>query len=53
MPSSTAAAAPGRPLPATADVVVIGGGVAGVSTAYYLARAGVSVVLCEKGRIAG
>jgi glycine/D-amino acid oxidase-like deaminating enzyme len=34
-------------------VVVIGGGVAGVATAYYLARAGVPVTLCEKGRIAG
>lgn len=43
----------GAQLPAQADVVVIGGGVAGVSTAYYLARRGVSVVLCEKGRIAG
>lgn len=41
------------PLPARADVVVIGGGVAGVSTALFLARRGVSVVLCEKGRIAG
>jgi glycine/D-amino acid oxidase-like deaminating enzyme len=36
-----------------AEVVVIGGGVAGVATAYYLARAGVPVTLCEKGRIAG
>ena len=51
--SVTESAVPGRPLPASADVVVIGGGVAGVSTAYYLARAGVSVVLCEKGRVAG
>jgi glycine/D-amino acid oxidase-like deaminating enzyme len=33
--------------------VVIGGGIAGVASAYYLARAGVPVVLCEKGRIAG
>ena len=37
------------PHPAQADVVVIGGGVAGVSTAYYLAKRGVRVVLCEKG----
>jgi glycine/D-amino acid oxidase-like deaminating enzyme len=35
------------------EVVVIGGGVAGVSSAWFLAKAGVPVVLCEKGRIAG
>ncbi|MFO1175666.1 MAG: FAD-binding oxidoreductase [Paracoccaceae bacterium] len=49
-------AAPARfsaPPPAQADVVVIGGGVAGVMTAWYLARAGQKVALCEKGRIAG
>lgn len=40
-------------LPEQADVVVIGGGVIGVTTALFLARAGVSVVLLEKGRIAG
>ncbi|MFT4960461.1 MAG: glycine/D-amino acid oxidase-like deaminating enzyme [Paracoccaceae bacterium] len=44
---------PSNPLPAQADVVIIGGGVAGVSAALYLAQQNVSVVLCEKGRIAG
>ncbi|WP_299042634.1 FAD-binding oxidoreductase [uncultured Tateyamaria sp.] len=41
------------PVPDTADVVVIGGGVIGVCTALYLAEAGQRVVLLEKGRIAG
>jgi glycine/D-amino acid oxidase-like deaminating enzyme len=43
---------PGPP-PAACDVVILGGGVAGVMTAYFLAERGVKVVLCEKGRIAG
>jgi glycine/D-amino acid oxidase-like deaminating enzyme len=38
-------------LPASADVVVIGGGIIGVFTAYYLAKRGVSVAVVEKGRI--
>ncbi len=40
-------------IPPHADVVVIGGGIIGVSAAWALARKGVSVVLCEKGEIAG
>ncbi len=40
-------------LPASADVVVIGGGIIGASTALALAERRVSVVLCEKGVIAG
>ena len=38
-------------LPPEADVVVIGGGIVGTCTAYYLAKRGVNVVLLEKGRI--
>lgn len=36
-------------LPDTADVVVIGGGIVGVTAALFLARHGVAVVLVEKG----
>ncbi|WP_116131854.1 FAD-binding oxidoreductase [Tropicimonas sp. IMCC34043] len=43
---------PGPP-PKAADVVVIGGGVVGVTAALFLARRGLRVVLVEKGRIAG
>ena len=43
----------GAPPPAACDVVVIGGGVMGVSAALELAARGQKVVLCEKGRIAG
>ena len=40
-------------VPAKADVVIVGGGIVGVSTAWTLAKQGVDVVLCEKGHIAG
>ncbi|WP_266083371.1 NAD(P)/FAD-dependent oxidoreductase [Haladaptatus caseinilyticus] len=33
------------------DVVVVGGGIIGLSSAYYLARAGANVTLCEKGSL--
>jgi glycine/D-amino acid oxidase-like deaminating enzyme len=38
--------------PPAADVVVIGGGIVGMSTALSLAERGVSVALCEKGALA-
>ncbi|MFI2415397.1 FAD-dependent oxidoreductase [Streptomyces sp. NPDC018947] len=49
--------APGAPRPALTedlevDVAVIGGGIAGLSTAFELARAGRSVAVLEAGRIA-
>jgi len=44
---------PPENVPDRADVVVIGGGIVGVSTAWFLAKQGVRVVLCEKGHIAG
>ena len=40
-------------LPRRADVVVVGGGIIGASTAYFLAEQGLKPLLCEKGVIAG
>ena len=44
---------PPQSVASSADVVVIGGGIIGVSTAWFLAKQGIDVVLCEKGHIAG
>jgi glycine/D-amino acid oxidase-like deaminating enzyme len=44
---------PPAKIPDTADIVIMGGGIVGVSTAWFLAKQGVKVVLCEKGHIAG
>ncbi len=41
------------PLPEAVDVVVIGAGIIGTGTAWFLARGGLKVLLCEKGRVAG
>ncbi len=40
------------PLPEEADVVVVGAGIVGVASAWFLTRAGARVLLCEKGRVA-
>jgi glycine/D-amino acid oxidase-like deaminating enzyme len=42
---------PGPP-PAETDVVILGGGIAGVMTAWFLADHGLRAVVCEKGRVA-
>ena len=40
-------------LPRRADVVIVGGGVMGASTAFHLAEAGVDCLLVERGDLAG
>ncbi len=40
-------------LPATAEVVVVGAGIAGIAAAWFLQRAGIEVAVCEKGVVAG
>src|SRR5215470_10914018 len=45
--------APGpHEIPSRADVIIIGGGIAGAASAYYLSRRGVRVVLLERGEVA-
>ena len=38
-------------LPDSAEVVVVGGGIIGCSTAYHLAKMGVEVVLLERAKL--
>lgn len=42
----------GKPLPDEAEVVVLGAGIAGLTTAYLLAEAGVDVLVVEAGQVA-
>jgi glycine/D-amino acid oxidase-like deaminating enzyme len=39
--------------PSEVDVVIVGGGIVGTATAFFLRQRGCSVMLCEKGIIAG
>ena len=40
-------------MPEAVDVAIVGGGIIGSSTAYFLAKQGVSAAVFEKGRIGG
>jgi glycine/D-amino acid oxidase-like deaminating enzyme len=40
-------------LPASADVVIVGAGIAGISTALHLAKSGVDVLVLDAGDVAG
>lgn len=42
-----------NPLPAKVDVLIVGAGIIGMTAALFLAQRGLSVTVCEKGRIAG
>lgn len=52
-PRSRAISGAHADLPSRAEVVVVGGGIAGVSAFHHLARAGVDVLLLERGEVGG
>lgn len=41
------------PLPASCDLVIVGGGIIGICAAIFAADRGLKVAVCEKGRVAG
>jgi len=40
-------------IPKSSEVLIIGGGIAGITAAWFLNKAGVEVTVCEKGSISG
>lgn len=40
-------------IPDSSDVIIVGGGIAGITAAWFLHKAGIQVTVCEKGTIAG
>lgn len=51
MTSAPAMSAPNA-LPSSADIVIVGAGIQGCASAYYMAKAGMKVVLIDKSRVA-
>lgn len=52
-PSASSPATFTSPLPARADAVVVGAGIIGMMSAWFLCKAGLKVAVCEKGRVGG
>ncbi len=40
-------------IPDSSDVIIVGGGIAGITAAWFLHKAGIQVTVCEKGTVAG
>lgn len=51
MPIDVELIEPHAALPERVDVVVIGGGIIGITSALFLAQKGISVAVCEKGQV--
>lgn len=51
MPIDADVIEPHTGLPERVDVVVIGGGIIGITSALFLAQRGISVAVCEKGQV--
>ncbi len=40
-------------IPASSEVLIVGAGIAGITAAWFLNKAGIEVTICEKGTVAG
>ena len=40
-------------IPASSEVLIVGAGIAGITAAWFLNKAGIEVTVCEKGTVAG
>jgi glycine/D-amino acid oxidase-like deaminating enzyme len=40
-------------IPESSEVLIVGAGIAGITAAWYLNKAGIEVTICEKGTVAG
>ena len=40
-------------IPESSEVLIVGAGIAGITAAWFLNKAGIEVTVCEKGTVAG